>query len=150
MALGLQSAGSVVVAHWLSFSRACGIFLDQGSKLCPLHCQGSPKIYFKYCIFFKKPNAFLEHSKAELDLGALQKIAGRSDPSRTFPGQEPQVISQSRGQTPPDSHTCNPFPCLQNSLLLPKGQRGESGQEIRIQARDTFFEINHVGTLLTL
>ena len=39
-ALGLQSlqeAGSVVVAHGLSCSTACGIFLDQGSNLCPLH-----------------------------------------------------------------------------------------------------------------
>ena len=30
---GLQSAGSVVVAHGLSFSVACGIFPDQGSNL---------------------------------------------------------------------------------------------------------------------
>ena len=33
----LQS--SVVVAHGLSCSVACGIFPDQGSKLCPLHWQ---------------------------------------------------------------------------------------------------------------
>ena len=35
----LQSAGSVVVAHGLSCSAACGIFLDQGSNPCPLHWQ---------------------------------------------------------------------------------------------------------------
>ena len=35
-ARGLQSAGSVVVAHGLSCSTACGIFPDQGSNLCPL------------------------------------------------------------------------------------------------------------------
>ena len=30
---------SVVVAHGLSCSTACGIFLDQGSNPCPLHQQ---------------------------------------------------------------------------------------------------------------
>ena len=30
---------SVVVAHGLSCSAACGIFPDQGSNLCLLHCQ---------------------------------------------------------------------------------------------------------------
>ena len=35
----LQSAGSVVVAHGLSCSAACGIFPDQGSNPCPLHWQ---------------------------------------------------------------------------------------------------------------
>ena len=39
---GAQALGtwaSVVVAHRLSYSEACGIFLDQGSNLCPLHWQ---------------------------------------------------------------------------------------------------------------
>ena len=41
----LRSAGSrarwasVVLVHGLSCSAACGIFLDQGSNLCPLHWQ---------------------------------------------------------------------------------------------------------------
>ena len=35
----LQSMGSVVVAHELSCSVACGIFLDQELNLCPLHGQ---------------------------------------------------------------------------------------------------------------
>ena len=35
----LEPAGSVVVAHGLSFSAACGIFLDQGLNPCPLHWQ---------------------------------------------------------------------------------------------------------------
>ena len=39
VARGLQSAGSVVVAHGLSCSMACGIFPDQGSNPCPLHWQ---------------------------------------------------------------------------------------------------------------
>ena len=39
VACGLQSAGSVVVAHGLSGSTACGIFWDQGSNPCPLHWQ---------------------------------------------------------------------------------------------------------------
>ena len=33
----LWLAGSVVVAHGLSCSMACGIFLDKGSNPCPLH-----------------------------------------------------------------------------------------------------------------
>ena len=31
--------GSVVVAHGLSCSTACGIFLEQELNLCPLHWQ---------------------------------------------------------------------------------------------------------------
>ena len=36
---GSRHAGSVVVAHGLSCSTACGIFPDQGSNLCSLHWQ---------------------------------------------------------------------------------------------------------------
>ena len=36
---GSRCAGSVVVAHGLSCSTACGIFPDQGSNPCPLHWQ---------------------------------------------------------------------------------------------------------------
>ena len=36
---GSRRTGSVVVAHGLSCSAACGIFPDQGSNLCPLHWQ---------------------------------------------------------------------------------------------------------------
>ena len=36
---GLYGTGSGVVAHRLSCSTACGIFLDQGSNLCLLHWQ---------------------------------------------------------------------------------------------------------------
>ena len=36
---GLQSTGSVFVAHGLSCSVGCGIFLDQGSNPCPRHWQ---------------------------------------------------------------------------------------------------------------
>ena len=52
VAHGLQSTVSVVVAHRLSCSAACGIFPDQGCNLCPLrwqadsqplHPQGSPQ-----------------------------------------------------------------------------------------------------------
>ena len=52
---GSRRAGSVVVAHGLSCSAACGIFPDQGSNLCPLHWQadsqplrhqGSPSTFF--------------------------------------------------------------------------------------------------------
>ena len=33
--------GSVIVAHGLSCSTACGIFPDQESNLCPHHCQAN-------------------------------------------------------------------------------------------------------------
>ena len=36
VALRLYSAGSVVVVHGVSYSKACGIFLDQGLNPCPL------------------------------------------------------------------------------------------------------------------
>ena len=36
---GSRHAGSVVVAHGLSCSAACGIFPDQGLNPCPLHWQ---------------------------------------------------------------------------------------------------------------
>ena len=39
VARGFQSTGSVVVAHGLSCSMACGIFPDQGLNPCPLHWQ---------------------------------------------------------------------------------------------------------------
>ena len=35
----LWSTGSIVVAYRLSFSKACGIFPDQGLKLCLPHWQ---------------------------------------------------------------------------------------------------------------
>ena len=53
---GSRRAGSVVVAHGLSCSAACGIFSDQGSNPCPLHWQvdsqplrhqGNPKLLLK-------------------------------------------------------------------------------------------------------
>ena len=52
---GSRRTGSVVVAHGLSCSAACGIFPDQGSNPCPLlwqadsqplHHQGSPPWMF--------------------------------------------------------------------------------------------------------
>ena len=36
---GSRRAGSIVVAHGPSCSAACGVFPDQGSNPCPLHCQ---------------------------------------------------------------------------------------------------------------
>ena len=57
---GLQSAGSIVAVHRLSCSEACGVCLDQGSDLCPLHWQvdslpldhqGRPPL-LKFVLFF--------------------------------------------------------------------------------------------------
>ena len=61
-----RRAGSVVVAHGLSCSAACGIFPDQGSNLCPLHWQadsqplchqGSPSyVFYTYLCIHVNPN----------------------------------------------------------------------------------------------
>ena len=48
-ALGVQA--SVVVAHGLSCSAACGIFPDQGSNPCPLHWQADSFFFFKRCVY---------------------------------------------------------------------------------------------------
>ena len=54
---GLSHAGSIDKVHRYSYPTACGIFLDQGSNLCPLHWQvdslplshqGSPKSDFTF------------------------------------------------------------------------------------------------------
>ena len=58
---GSRRAGSVIAAHGPSCSVACGIFPDQGSNPCPLHCQadsqplrhqGSPSITIYSDLFF--------------------------------------------------------------------------------------------------
>ena len=63
---GSRRARSVVVAHGLSCSAACGILPDQGSNPCPLHWQaesqplrhqGSPicfKLYSNVIIIYEK------------------------------------------------------------------------------------------------
>ena len=57
---GSRRAGSVVVAHGLCCSAACGILPDQGSNPCPLHWQadsqplryqGSPCYAFLFLMF---------------------------------------------------------------------------------------------------
>ena len=58
---GSRHAGSVIVAHGLSCSAACGIFPDQGSNPCalhwqadsqPLHHQGSPgHVFYENDVF---------------------------------------------------------------------------------------------------
>lgn len=47
-ARALGPAGSVV-AHGLSCSEVCGIFLDGGSNRCPVHCKvdSEPLVTFK-------------------------------------------------------------------------------------------------------
>ena len=68
-ASGLQSTGLIVVAHGLSCSKACGIFLNQELNACLLHWQGdslplsqqgSPSFafYVQQCIY---PKLYLVH-----------------------------------------------------------------------------------------
>ena len=51
VARGLQSAGSVVVAHGLSCPAACGIFPDQDSNPCGLPWQTDSFFFFFFLIF---------------------------------------------------------------------------------------------------
>jgi len=55
---GLWSTGSIVVAHGLSCSEACGIFLDQESTPCLLHWQDSlpGKLREDLCIARRVPS----------------------------------------------------------------------------------------------
>ena len=72
---GSRRAGSVVVAHGLGCSAACGILPDQGSNPCPLHWQadsqplrhqGSPLIIsFRSPITINFPN-MLPHGKNQI------------------------------------------------------------------------------------
>ena len=83
VARGLQSAGSVVVAHRLSCSVACGIFPDQGSNPCPLHWQadslplhhqGSPRptflLLFMFYLLFWCDLIHLPNAKRFLNLSS--------------------------------------------------------------------------------
>ena len=67
-----RARAPVAVSHGLSCSKACGIFLDQGSNLCPLHWQGdsfSFLIYFFYWriialqnfVFFCQTSTWISH-----------------------------------------------------------------------------------------
>ena len=83
-----QSTDSVAVAHGLSCSTACAIFLDQGSNLCILHCQmdslslshqGSPCpllligiwAVFNFC--WLNPNILIKYSQ-KVQTGISKKI----------------------------------------------------------------------------
>ena len=70
---GSRCAGSVIVAHGLSCSAACGIFPDQGSNPCPLHWQadsqplrhqGSPDFLSFYLMsFYSRTSSETLHSR---------------------------------------------------------------------------------------
>ena len=87
VALGLQSAGSAVMAHGLSCSTACGIPPDQGSNPCPLHWQadsqplrhqGSPRQVLKDFIgkrcIFDLENQGKPNGKISICSGSLRMI----------------------------------------------------------------------------
>ena len=54
----LWHVGSVVVAHGLSCSAACGIFTDQGSNPCPLHWQADVSSFFFFLTSLLEYNCF--------------------------------------------------------------------------------------------
>ena len=104
---GSRRAGSVVVAHGLSCSAACGIFPDQGSNPCPLHWQadsqalrhqGSPKKDFKK--IFVHSNFLLAISKKEKCSLWVQLFFSRQNAMLQFriieKNQENSVCKQSK------------------------------------------------------
>ena len=98
---GCRRAGSVIVAHGLSSSAACGIFPDQGSNPCPLHRQadsqplrhqGSPVRTFNIYSFsqFQICNTLLLNT-VTIDLFILKlKICTFWPPSPISPTPDPR------------------------------------------------------------
>ena len=90
----LQSTGSVVVAHGLSCSAACGIFPDQGSNPCPLHWQvrhqGRPRfitcVDLSYCYPHPDTELFHCHKRFLICATPLQ-----SHPSYSHPHSPPSL-----------------------------------------------------------
>ena len=60
--------GSVVVAHRLSCSVACGIFLGQGSGLCPLQVDPQPRTSREAPVVF-----WIEHTELTKTLNHLRR-----------------------------------------------------------------------------
>ena len=79
---GSRRAGSVVVAHGLSCSVACGILPDQGSNPCPLHWQADSFFFFRilYFIFTRDKWTDAKHCKwmttTKATMIAITKLAG--------------------------------------------------------------------------
>ena len=86
---GCRRAGSVVVAHGLSCSVACGIFPDQGSNPCPLYWQadsqpvrhqGSPQqTNFKVYVERQKIQYSQHNTKEEYDVMEKEHLENGKD-----------------------------------------------------------------------
>ena len=70
MADGLSSCGSWALAHKLSYSKACGILLDQGLNLCLLHWQadslllshqGSPHKFLFFSLYISYIHSWVSY-----------------------------------------------------------------------------------------
>ena len=66
---GSRRAGSVVVAHGLSCSVACGIFPDQGSNPCPVHWQADSQPLShqgsRICFLYSEKSPYTEAAPRE-------------------------------------------------------------------------------------
>ena len=94
-ASGFLSPGSMVVAHWLCRSKACGIFLDQGSNSCrlpwqvdslPLSHKGSPALYLWLVLYGievtnrkKKKKKRIEKNSFLIPCGSMVRSAGSNN-----------------------------------------------------------------------
>ena len=84
---GSRCAGSVVVAHGLSCSAACGIFPDQGSNPCPLHWQADSQ-------------PLRHQGSPELSFEGQVVFSGTKTVRREFPVAETQSMKAQRHQKP--------------------------------------------------
>ena len=126
VAPGLQSTGSVVVAHGLSWLLACVIFPGQGSNPCllywqvdslPLGYQGSPKYLFflKYSWFIVLCSVQFSHSVVSDSLWPHELQHDRLSCPSPSPGVHPNSCPLSRWCHPTILSSVIPFSsCLQS------------------------------------
>ena len=128
----LRGAGSVVVAHGLSCSAACGIFPDQGSNPCPLHWQadsqplrhqGSPRT-IEFLQLEETSEVIHPHIAAKAGIAPMVSQAGGHLCLSTLKARKhtaPKAAQPALGQ--PELLERSSFHCLMLSACLPHPSR---------------------------
>ena len=108
---GSRRAGSVIVAHGLSCSAACGIFPDQASSPCPLHWQAD-----------SQP---LRHQGSPFSLILIMEIAGEQ--AFISLGSPVSLLSAHEDSLEVSSSSCSQCPCATLQFCVP--ERASPGAE---------------------
>ena len=75
-----RRAGSVVVAHGLSCSAACGIFPDQGSNPCPRHALAVvQRVEYFYVATVSTSGSTAAAGRAEMELSVMSQGLGTTE-----------------------------------------------------------------------